>query len=135
MHLKLRSSTVTAAMALRVSFAQLLLLAFASTFSSALANVVVTGNPHMPPSSATNECQRLASAAPAVCSTALFISPDRVLSAPARLQADTFSHLQHVRYLDSVVPVSAAPINFPSTPNPTPLLLLMHACQVPLSTA
>ena len=111
-------------MTLFVSSAQLLLLAFAYTFSSALANVVVTGNPHMPPSSAMNECQRLAAAAPAVWSTALFISPDRVLSAPARLQADTFSHLQYVRYLDSVVPVSAAPITPPLPPSSPP----PHAC-------
>ncbi len=84
--------------------AVLLLLACAC-LNVVLADVVVTGNPHMPPASAT--CPDAAVSAD--CARALFISPDSIIPAPAPLQADTFSHVQYVRYLDSVVPVFAAP--------------------------
>jgi hypothetical protein len=78
----------------------LLLLAFSSALHAALAHVVVTGNPYVPPP--TDVCQ---SDPAASCSRALFIDPSSVIAAPAPLQADTFSHVQRVRYLDSVVPV------------------------------
>ena len=83
----------------------LLLLAFAC-LSMVLADVVVTGNPHVPPASAA--CPGAAAAVSANCARALFISPDSIIPAPAPLQADTFSHVQYVRYLYSVVPVFAS---------------------------
>jgi hypothetical protein len=78
----------------------LLLLAFSNSLHAALAHVVVTGNPHIPPP--TDLCH---SEAAASCTRALFIDPSRVIAAPAPLQADTFSHVQYVHYLESVVPV------------------------------
>ena len=81
----------------------LLLLAFCSALHPALAHVVVTGNPHIPPPThGGGACQ---SDCAASCTRALFIDPSSVIAAPAPLQADTFSHVQRVRYLHSVVPV------------------------------
>ena len=80
----------------------LLLLAFCSALHAALAHVVVTGNPHIPPPTHIGACQ---SDCAATCARALFIDPSSVIAAPAPLQADTFSHVQRVRYLHSVVPV------------------------------
>jgi hypothetical protein len=77
----------------------LLLLAFFNSLHAALSHVVVTGNPHIPPPDLYH------SEAAASCTRALFIDPSRVIVAPAPLQADTFSHVQYVHYLESVVPV------------------------------
>ena len=87
--------------------AMLLLIALCCLLQTSLANVVVTGNPHVPPPS-PDVCPFPGNEAPDSCSQALFIDPSRVIAAPAPLQADTFSHVQRVRYLDAVVPVSAA---------------------------
>jgi hypothetical protein len=85
-------------MAMRLSAPSLLLLAFACCMTAVHANVVVTGNPHT--------CQP-ASASPS-CARALLLDPVRIIPAPAPLQPGTFSHVQRVRYLDPVIPVSAA---------------------------
>jgi hypothetical protein len=82
----------------------LFLLALSCMLHSTLARVVVTTNPHMPAMPLPTEaCQDAGSSSS--CTRALFLNPNHVVAAPAALQADTFSHVQHVQYLDTVVPV------------------------------
>jgi len=91
----------------------LLLLAFSCLPQPSLANaVVVTGNPHvmLPTEACPDTSPR--------CARLLFINPSHVIAAPAALQADTFSHVQRVQYLDTVVPVCVLPpaIDIPLSP-------------------
>lgn len=110
----------------------LLLLALSCMLQSTLARVVVTANPHMPAMPLPTEaCQDAGSSSS--CTRALFLNPNHVVAAPAALQADTFSHVQHVQYLDTVVPVCVAAAHTPLHIQRIPNLRLQ--LQVPLSPA
>ena len=87
----------------------LLLLALSCMLQTTLARVVVTANLHMP--LPTEACQD--AGASSSCTRALFLNPDHVVAAPAALQSDTFSHVQHVQYLDTVVPVCVTAAHTP----------------------
>jgi hypothetical protein len=92
-------SFVTMAAGSLVSLPLFFLLCFVPAI---FASVQVTGNPYIPP--AADAC----GSPSAACSRALVLSPDRVIVAPAPLQSDTFSHVQQVRYMGSVIPVCVA---------------------------
>jgi hypothetical protein len=88
---------------LPISLMRLLVFAIPCLLQTIHANVVVTGNPHMPSPQVCDSTRTMSSAS---CSRVMFIDPSRVIAAPAPVQADTFLQVHRVRYLDSVVPVS-----------------------------